>query len=259
MGSRGTRSGDAGRAAIGSNASAPVNEPPAPQGPQGPDEVTASLYSEEKARVYGHAEALNNLSAIVGTEMRGDKILELTGAPTGARVDVVANPLTPKVVYLKITHPDFVQERTIKREDGKLVLYNDSFEMKANRGSGIGTRLFAAQAEGAARQGVDRIETFAAGVGKEHPTWSKKESYNGFYTWARLGYNIPIKEPVQKRAERAGFSGVKDTHDLFSRPGGAAWWKEHGEENKGVFDLRAGSTSMQVLEAYKKERGIRLR
>jgi hypothetical protein len=126
------------------------------------------------------------------------------------------------------------------------VCHNEYFRV-GKTGHGVGVDVFTRQVEALRKAGFDRIETGAAG--------SKAEShyYNGYYTWAAFGYNARIPWDVTLPSK---FASVKDLHELLSKPGGLEAWKEHGHGFEGVFDLKPGSKSLEVLAAYRKHKGL---
>lgn len=133
--------------------------------------------------------------------------------------------------------------RTIQRDaEGKIYAYNSLFEVSEEaQGSGVGTEIFARQVEQARRMGVAKIKAECARSGY----------FNGYYTWARLGYDGPLRED---HAEQTGLSRVSD---LMKTETGRAWWKENGDSFKGDFDTSAESESTKTLEAYRRERASR--
>jgi hypothetical protein len=68
------------------------------------------------------------------------------------------------------------------RKSRELYIWNHHFEKRHDAPPGVGLRSFKTQVEGARRLGVKRIELWAAGDPRD-------TSYNGYYTWARFGFN----------------------------------------------------------------------
>jgi hypothetical protein len=77
---------------------------------------------------------------------------------------------------------------------------------------------------------------------------------NGYYTWARLGYDGKIPHEVQSVLPD-DYASARSVQELMARPGGAQWWRERGTSWQGTFDLTPGSRSHQILDAYLKEKG----
>jgi hypothetical protein len=72
-------------------------------------------------------------------------------------------------------------------------------------------------------------------------------AYNGYSTWAKLGATGAIPDHVLPAAiARFGYH-VRRVEDIMSEPGGAAWWKEHGDSFPATFDFREGSYTMKEL------------
>lgn len=110
---------------------------------------------------------------------------------------------------------------------------------KPLRGQGLGTKIFAAQVGAAKACGVLRFYADAAGSARD------TSRYNGFYTWAVLGYD---GWTYVRRTPR-GLSGKRRVSEILNVEG-ADWWLSNGEKFDGEFDLRAGSYSMRTLERY---------
>lgn len=139
-----------------------------------------------------------------------------------------------------------------ENQGGRYIDNHEFFLDKSLQGQGLGTQMFHAQVEAAQAHGFDTIHTMAEG--NFHESTDPENPVNGYYTWARLGYNATLSDKQRSRIFRAGFHDVKDLHDLMSRPGAAAWWKRNGGEFEGFFDTRQGSTSRRVLDAYMKSK-----
>jgi SPP1 gp7 family putative phage head morphogenesis protein len=195
---------------------------------------------------------------IFGQDMSPDQLADLTGADRAgstANLHVTYNQLHNEDVEgieINVQNVDagYGMTRTLMQGPDGPKIYNNYFaidDIKA-QGHSLGTRLFSNQVARADAAGVTEIETYAAG--------SMGSSQNGYYTWARLGYNLKLDRLAQKEAALAGFDGVVDTHGLFEREGGAEWWEEYGHTTEATFDPRAGSTSRQALEGYLQGRGL---
>lgn len=180
--------------------------------------------------------------------MSVEDIGKLTGAQGGSKVTIAAGAMKEgNVIFIDVAHPaikDCSRKISIS-PDGQVVCMNSIFVLKkAHRGSGFGLNQFADQVRACAENGVHQIETYAARGGV----------YNGYYTWARLGYDAPLKDYF-KRELPEQFKGAETIQDLMATPEGRAFWKKKGYDEKMTFDLAPGSRSMQVLDAYLAERG----
>jgi hypothetical protein len=124
---------------------------------------------------------------------------------------------------------------------------------------GVGRALLAQQVAHASNAGFKSISTEAAGHGpKRAAEIGETSDMNGYYTWARYGYDAPISNilspKVQENVAKA-FPKAKRISDVMATPEGRAWWKDNGSGFMGEFDLTPGSKSMKVFEAYLKAKG----
>jgi len=182
--------------------------------------------------------AVEAATALVGRPVSAAQVAALTGFE-GAKVRVKVGPMGRVKITAEAPHMHAI--RDLVRVDGKLVLKNGLLEVeKEAQGQSRGTRLFASQIRAAVSLGVDRIEALCFRSG----------NYNGYYTWARLGYDAPL-DAEQRRA-----TGCESIAELMQTAEGRAWWKTHGDSFDGVFDLSPGSRSRKVLSAYLREKGI---
>lgn len=77
--------------------------------------------------------------------------------------------------------------------------------------------------------------------------------FNGYYTWARFGYDYPISSLDGTTAARARtkFPGARTVQDIMKTPEGRDWWFSYGSGmGDAKFDLTPGSRSMEVLTKY---------
>ena len=173
---------------------------------------------------------------------------ELVAAPSGSRIRVRTSVLPPRLMIL-VDNPLYqvTQVRSLFKYRGNVEMGNDGWIVRDDAPAGVATRVVGRQVYMAHRIGVREIGVWAAGS-YEDP------EFNGYYTWPRLGFNVPLadyKEPL----EADGFHNVTDTNDLFSRPGGPEWWKRHGKDCYGLFDLDPKSVSSIALRRYLKAKG----
>jgi SPP1 gp7 family putative phage head morphogenesis protein len=144
-------------------------------------------------------------------------------------------------VFIEISHPEIsTQERVIERDSRGLFVDNQYFRKRSDR-PGVGRDSFVRQVLNAQRLGIKYIKTHAAGH-RHHP------SFNGYYTWPRLGYNARLT-PEERAALPREFRRARDLNDLFEM-GGADWWKEYGTERDMRFDLDPDSRSFKLLRLY---------
>lgn len=173
---------------------------------------------------------------------------ELLGSPNGT--EVFTRPIGEKM-QLYLDHPDvtFWFRSVTSNGDGTLHVHNEVFFLKPRAmGNGFGSDAFAAQVQGCFAQGVDAISTIAGKGGKA------SEKMNGFYTWARLGYDAPLANDFVRRLPKE-LKGAKTVQDLMATKEGAEYWKQNGYMSHMRFDLTPGSRSLQALNAYLESKG----
>ncbi len=118
-------------------------------------------------------------------------------------------------------------------------------------GNQIGTRLLAHQVAKAKTLGFQSIELLAV----------RGREANGYYTWARLGFNCLFTEPELEQirtvfVRETNFelpNEILTLHDLmFGIEAGLGldFWRKHGFSKDMSFDLRDGSSSEIVLNTY---------
>lgn len=174
----------------------------------------------------------------------------LVGAQPGATVRVqnvyvASSEYGETYVSVAVDHPDFEMRRSIYKDR----IVNDSIEVKSP-GKGIGTKIFFDQVSIASAKGFKTISTSA----------TKGHEVNGYYTWARLGYDAKIPgfrsgRFVDKEASEV-IPGATLISDLMKSEKGREWWKSQGVSFEGEFDLTPGSLSMKVLSEYVKQKGL---
>jgi len=177
---------------------------------------------------------------------------ELVGAPDGAGVEVLASPATGyrHGVQLLVHHPWFMGPAVryvFWNVDRQLAMLNDSFWVREDAPPGVGTRVFVHQVLAAQALGVGDILVEAAGA--------LGSTMNGYYTWARLGFDGLIPVSVLRRLP-PNWEDAVSVLDLIDRQGGAEWWRRNGRTFLGTFDLREPSRSLRILRGYTEEKGI---
>ncbi|OGT21500.1 MAG: hypothetical protein A2342_09505 [Gallionellales bacterium RIFOXYB12_FULL_54_9] len=127
------------------------------------------------------------------------------------------------------------------------VLHAVEFYLSPDAPEGIGTRMMGSTLLTSSELGIKEVQLNAAG-----------RPDNGYYTWARLGFDGELPEKIRQAAERSGFHGVGTVQDIFTQDGGREWWLENGVGMKMKFDLDPDSVSMKSFSNYLVEKEIRL-
>jgi hypothetical protein len=190
--------------------------------------------------------------ALFGRKVDRATWARLVGAPDGATVHVLPSPAPDfrHGVQLRVEHPWFdgpAIRYVFVNVDGNLAMVNDQFGVRADAPVGVGTRVLAHEVRAAQALSVRDIIAEAAGA--------PGSRLNGYYTWARLGFDGPIPARVAARLPDR-FAWAISVLDLIETAGGAEWWRANGRTYWGTFDLREGSRSLRVLWGYTRQRGI---
>jgi hypothetical protein len=126
-------------------------------------------------------------------------------------------------------------------------------------GNHIGTRLLAHQVAKAKQLGFQSIELLAV----------RGREANGYYTWARLGFNASFAdtelEQMRKQfSDDTGFElpeSILTLHDLmFGIEDGIGldFWRRRGYSKDMQFDLQPNSSSNIILDTYLEQKTIEL-
>jgi len=156
----------------------------------------------------------------------------------------------------------------INERDGVMVLAEDAYIYRSfydnevdmsefllnpelEKGSGKGSEIFSNQVKNFKEKEYSKLLTYAA----------RGENYNGYYTWARLGYDFSeeggkenFKYIVKELSKDKRINEVKSLPELMSFPEGREFWKKNGFAFYGEFDLSDGSENMKVLNKYIQEK-----
>jgi GNAT superfamily N-acetyltransferase len=187
---------------------------------------------------------------VVGHELAPEAAASLVGAPADADVEVsVAEGKFGPAIQIDVFSKKCIAQRFLERDlEGRLFIRNRSFFVAdSEQGHGLGSQIFAAQIQFANKVGVAYIQADAA----------RGERFNGYYTWPRLGYDLPLENvtyDVRVEAQKR-FPDAKTVLDIMRTREGRRWWKLHGDSLFGAkFDLSDGSRSLRVLHTYLRHR-----
>jgi ADP-ribosyltransferase exoenzyme len=180
-----------------------------------------------------------------GVRLTENDLADMVAAADGSTVS-----FTPKygAITIHVAHPYYSQYRTLKKgDDGKPIIEQVSFFADEDSPKGIGTQIFATQVYNSKKAGIDRLEVSA---GKSDPNPDFTNGMNGYYTWARFGYETELKDNLfEKLPDNLK---TRSLNELMQKDGGAEWWKDNGGSFNGVFSLDDSSTSMKILRNYVK-------
>ncbi len=213
----------------------------------GPTQNTTVQYYDESARAVLHE--------LLGRKRISDKnVATMAGALDGSLVQVETDG---RAVRFHVHHPDVrTQIRTLSRDsEGALYFYNNEFFKEDGAPGGLGTIAFARQAFQASELGIEYIKTEAIG----NYGSAKSNEANGYYTWARLGYNAQFSPEGSRYFESLldKKRKIRDINDLMKTEDGREAWRRYGGTTYMVFELDGRSKSMRTLRRYILEkRGI---
>jgi len=186
---------------------------------------------------------------ISGAPLSDKNLIRLGGAPDNSRVRVVRGDYGPVIEVHNALFQTPAIRAIYEMEDGYgLYLYNEMFVLKPeNQAKGIGARSLAMQVREAKSLGFSGLSLFGDG--------SPNGELNGYYTWARLGFDATLS-PHQQRQLPATLYGAKKLSDLMASKAGQDWWRQNGIPTEMDFDLTDDSPSMTILSKYLIEKGI---
>jgi len=78
---------------------------------------------------------------------------------------------------------------------------------------------------------------------------------NGYYTWARYGFDGKLSKKMQGTAAQHGFKATR-VSDLMKTKEGRDFWRKHGEWMDMSFNTGKRSNNSKDFEKYLKEQGI---
>ncbi len=192
---------------------------------------------------------------ILGRMMSEAEIIGLTGAPDGATIRVeYGNPrkFLPKgKLQFTIEHPLYESpslRQLFVNNQNQLELHNEFLHVDKSSESGFGTYIFAHQVRTARELQVELISVYAAGrLGDP--------KYNGYYTWAVVGYESALKAEEQDILPES-LQNARYLSEVVLTDEGRRWWKVHGSAREMLFDLTEGSESLSIFMAYLERKGI---
>ena len=152
------------------------------------------MYAMKDIQVICEEGAAELVKLLFGQKVRGEELAGLAGALDGAMVNVTVRR-SKGWLYLAVNDPARfeVYETSIRRdENGDLYGYIHEVRVAVGQGGrGLGARAFLRQVLAARKLGLTRFELFAAGDAAD-------TSSNGYYTWARFGFNALLRESERK-------------------------------------------------------------
>lgn len=210
-------------------------------------------------------------SHILVREMFGKSIdkyelARLTGAPDQSEIEIRS---IFKTLYIDVRHP-FINNmmRTLKLNPntGAVILENYVFKTVKDGTvpSNLAGRVLYKEMNQARKLGINTVITH--GVGDN----GIRNSWNGYYTWPRYGFNAKIPTESMRQIRRIDESEFADKQefdqimtatsilDLMKTEKGRKIWQLFGQDVHLTFDTDPKSSNYKTLVAYLHEKGIRL-
>jgi GNAT superfamily N-acetyltransferase len=222
--------------------------------PDEPRDDAGKWTAEDEGLVLGRAQR------ILGHSVTAGQLAALTGAPKGSKTKVVP---WESGVAIVTEHPNIEDQAVAILKDNGSLHYEQLFLNRAARGKGVGVKMMADAVRAAYGLGIKKVDLDAVGGGPKSKVGNR--SQNGYYTWARLGFDGNI-DPYTKEANKyrpeakpawpEPYRSVERVSDLMKMPGGAKFWKEWGDETHMTIDTDPNSAGRKVMEAYVKARGL---
>lgn len=149
---------------------------------------------------------------------------------------------------------DFYMSRQLHYDDnGNLIrVHNANFFLPNKyQGKGEGTRIFANQVESIRKQAGDTYPKITTLAGKG-------DRMNGYYTWARLGYDGDINDSalpdIPRQVKPSGNGGRYRVSDFMKSKEGRNYWRDNGYQMEMEFDTDPNSRSSKILDSYLAEK-----
>jgi len=210
---------------------------------------------EKKAAVYKGIQRISSADkGITFTKEDEDNYLRLGGVPEDAEGKATFSIDKSyqeegkiKRVAMTFRGSSIRMDRTFYVEEGRV--HNDYFRIEDDsKYKGQGAKIFSNQVAALTEANYKLIDTLAA----------RGSNFNGYYTWARLGY-VPENAGVRQNAIN-GFNkkfgtDVLNWGELLGTKKGQQYWKEEGASFTGIFDLSKGSYSQTTLKNYLEAKG----
>jgi HK97 family phage portal protein len=209
------------------------------------------LFEVRTAKLFGKKATKEEVATLCGAPDGSTVYLNVKSSAAGRSDDIWVQIENAKLGYESSRR---IYQQPVAGSGGyefETVMSNQYLRINAS-GRGVGSRTLSRQADAAHRMGINELECTAA----------KSRDYNGYYTWARLGYDSELsalRQPmvIQSRIEAFGpksIQGATKVSDIMATPEGRAFWKEYGEEWSATFDTAPGSKGRRVLADYIEEK-----
>jgi hypothetical protein len=208
----------------------------------------------------GHATIHSeNQVEVNGLILSPGAIQRLAGCPAGGTVWVVQSK---EKISFQSRHDTLIVNRCgtnyvdLMRDSDGYYLYPDYIWFADDAPKGIGGIALFLMAYQARALKLSRIELLAAGgTGIKLGEGSWSESYWGYQTWPRLGFDTELQPPIlELMKESPHLAGLTHVSQVVATD--FDWWKKYGDGWNMTFDLTPNSASWDTLQKYLFNRGL---
>ena len=176
------------------------------------------------------------------------KIASLAGIPKDFKGNLLIDHKRDGTIDVRISNEGLSMQRIINKDKG--VVKNEYFEILDNsRYKGRGYKIFESQVNEMRKSNFKKIQVYAAGD-------IRNPRYNGYYTWARFGYQPDNAARWVERVNTNNGTQFKSWYEMMNTETGQRLWKQVGSGWSGEFDLKNGSLSMKTWNNYLKYRKL---
>lgn len=198
-----------------------------------------------------------------------DALATLTGVPSDGEVRILPHrEYGEDGVAIVASHPDLEDEAVAILRAGRThfnpefphlggpqLHYEQLYLTPEARGSGRGVQMMADSVDNAEKAGIPYVDLYASGYGPKAWNPQPGNTDNGYYTWARMGFDSPLRpSDVEHFPEQ--WRDVKSVSELMRTPEGAAVWKEYGGSIGLHMSTDPNSPGRQVMTEYLRQKGL---
>lgn len=186
------------------------------------------------------------------TDLNHTQLVNLTGGVPSPNITNLKHSVSfierAGIIHSSIYSDQYRIQRDIHYDDKWI--YNALMRVH-DQGKGIGLNLFLNQVKEARQSGFKYLKVSAEG------SYSIKDEWNGYVTWARFGYVMSKESQLMfKSLMKANSRKEKTVFELVSTKEGLDFWEKNGNSWSGEFDLKENSQAMKNLKEYLNKRSI---
>lgn len=194
----------------------------------------------ETARTFRRTLGKGENSAM-GSGVRGREIARLVASPDESQIYIEKDTEDPTASLITVHNRRFWEEArfTLRSSVDGPELHVDRLDLE-DTARGTGTSMVYRMVRESRKLGVTNITLTAL----------RDPVSNGYYSWARMGFDGELPRSTRSRLEGGPFRHARYVSDLMKSREGRKWWKENGETMAMSFDPSPGSFNSTILETY---------